>query len=144
MKEDALAIVAADHQFYPAYYLLGSYNYFADALPSYLKFLRVLVFLPGGDRKDGLKQLVTAYEKGGISESEAGKTLAIIYTYYERKFEDGKKMCDDLLQRYPAAYDVSLYKGINLYFLKDYDASVQWLEHLRSELFEYSAKHDQQ
>jgi hypothetical protein len=141
MKGHAVKIVEEDKEFYPAYYLLGSYNYFADALPSYMKFLRVLVFLPGGDRKEGLKQLILGYDKGGISQGEAGKTLAVIYTYYERKFEDGKKMCEDLLERYPQSYDVALYKGINLYFLKDYEASISWFEDLRTRIQIYSAIH---
>jgi tetratricopeptide (TPR) repeat protein len=141
MKGHAAQIVKEDREFYPVYYLLGSYNYFADALPSYMKFLRVLVFLPGGDRKEGLKQLVLGYEKGGISQGEAGKTLAVIYTYYEKKFEDGKKMCEDLLTRYPQSYDVGLYKGINLYFLKDYEASISWFEELQDRIQIYSTIH---
>jgi hypothetical protein len=141
MKNDAVEILAKDPEFYPANYLLGSYNYFADALPGYLKFLRVFVFLPGGDRKDGLKQLRLAYEKGGITESEAAKTLAIIYTYYERKFQSGKEICDELLERYPPSFDIALYRAINLYFLKDYAGSIASLQELRSDILEYSEKH---
>ncbi len=141
MKGHALEIVERDSDFYPAYYLLGSYNYFADALPSYMKFLRVLVFLPGGNRKEGLKQLVQAYEKGASTQGEAGKTLAVIHTYYEKKFEEGKRLCDGLLERYPQSYDVGLYKGINLYFLKDYEASIAWFEDLRARIQVYSAIH---
>lgn len=142
MKNHALEILEKDPEYYPANYLLGSYNYFADALPGYLKFLRVLVFLPGGDRKEGLKQLHIAYAKGGITESEAAKTLAIIYTYYERKFDAGKKICDEVLNRYPPGFDIALYRSINLYFLKDYDESIASLQALRSQILSYSAKHD--
>ena len=142
MKNYALEIVEADPEFYPAEYLLGSYNYFADALPSYLKFLRVLVFLPGGDRKEGLKQLVRAYEKGGITEGEAATTLAIIYTYYEREFGEGTKMCEKVLSKFPESYDVGLYKGINLYYSKQYDDSIEWLEELRSRILSYSSRHE--
>ena len=142
MKNHALDILAKDPDFYPAYYLLGSYNYFADALPGYLKFLRVLVFVPGGDRKEGLKQLQIAFEKGDITESEAGTTLTIINTYYERKFENGKTMCETLLQRYPHSFDIALYKGINLYYLEDFEASVSWLQNLHGQILEYSTKHE--
>ena len=142
MKNDAQEILKKDPEFYPANYLLGSYNYFADALPGYLKFLRVFVFLPGGDRKDGLKQLRLAYEKGGITQSEAAKTLAIIYTYYEREFKAGKKMCDELLERYPPSFDIALYRAINLYFLKEYDESITALQELRSSILAYSEKHE--
>jgi hypothetical protein len=141
MKSTALEIVEQDEEFFPAYSLLGSYNYFADALPGYLKFLRVFVFLPGGDRKEGSKQLVLAYEKGGITEGEAGRTLAIIYTFFEKKATEAVEMCDDLLNRYPDSYDVRLYRGINLYFLKSYDEAINSFDHLRQSLRSYSLKH---
>jgi hypothetical protein len=142
MKNHAAEILEKDPEFYPANYLLGSYNYFADALPGYLKFLRVFVFLPGGDRKDGLKQLRVAYEKGGITESEAAKTLAIIYTYYEQEFDAGKKICDELLERYPPSFDIALYRSINLYYLKDYEESIAALQELRAQILAYSEKHE--
>jgi hypothetical protein len=142
MKNEATVIIEKDPDYYPAYYLLGSYNYFADALPGYLKFLRLLVFLPGGDRKEGLKQLTLSYEKGGIVEDEAGRTLAIIYTYYEQDFEQGKEMTEKILDRYPLSYDTALYKGIDLYFSKQWEDAVQWFEKLRSELVEYSARNE--
>jgi len=140
MKNQAQLILETDKDYYPAHYLLGSYNYFADALPGYLKFLRVLVFLPGGDRKEGSEQLVRAYEKGGITEAEAGRTLAMIYTYFERRFDYGKQMCDNLLSRYPDSYDVSLYRAINLYYSEEWDAAAESFEELRRRLAAYSAK----
>jgi hypothetical protein len=142
MKAEALLIIEKDPSFYPAYYLAGSYNYFADALPGYLKFLRAFVFLPGGNRKEGLQQLVQSYEKGGITESEAGRTLAIIYTYYERDFDESNRMCEKILSRYPFSYDAALYKGINLYYLKEWKEAESWLENLRSQIIAYSSKHE--
>ncbi len=141
MKNHASKIVEKDPEFYPAYYLLGSYNYFADALPGYLKFLRVFVFLPGGDRKQGLKQLIEAYEKADITKGEAGKTLVIIYTYYEQNFDDGIKMSDNVLDQYAPSFDVGLYKGINLYYSKDFEGTISWFEKLRLQILDYSAKH---
>jgi len=142
MKSEALWILEKDPDFHPADYLLGSYNYFADALPGYLKFLRVLAFLPGGDREEGLKQLQLSYEKGGITESEAGRTLVLIYTYYEQDFEAGKKLSDKILERYPLSYDISLYRGIDLYYTKQWDEAINTLEKLRSQIIEYSALHE--
>jgi len=141
MKNEAQKVYHKDPEYYPAYYLLGSYNYFADALPGYLKFLRTFAFLPGGDRIGGLKQLIVAYEKGETVSSEAGRTLAMIYTYFEKRHDFGVQMCDTLLTQYPQAYDLGLYKGINLYFNKSFEKSVEWLQHERSQIREYSQKH---
>lgn len=142
MKNEAQKLYHKDPEYYQAYYLLGSYNYFADALPGYLKFLRTFAFLPGGDRIGGLKQLIVAYEKGETVSSEAGRTLVMIYTYFEKRHDFGIQMCDMLLTPYPQAYDLGLYKGINLYFSKSFEKSVDWLQHVRSQIREYSQKHE--
>ena len=141
MKHQSADILEANSEYYPALYLLGSYNYFADALPGYLKFLRSLVFLPGGDRTQGLKQLITAYQKGGVVSGEAGRTLAIIYTYFEKKPKYGVLMCDNLLTTYPLGYDVSLYRGINLYFNKSWEKSLAQMDLVHKQVREYSQKH---
>jgi hypothetical protein len=141
MKHQSEDILDVDAEYYPALYLLGSYNYFADALPGYLKFIRSLVFLPGGDRTQGLKQLITAYQKGGVVSGEAGRTLAIIYTYFQKRPEYGVKMCDNLLTTYPLSYDVSLYRGINLYFDKSWEESLAQLELVHKQVLAYSQKH---
>ncbi len=141
MKNEAQKLYHKDPQYYEAYYLLGSYNYFADALPGYLKFLRALAFLPSGDRIGGLKQLIVAFEKGETASTEAGRTLALIYTYFERRNDYGVQICDTLLTQYPQAYDLGLYKGINLYFSMTFEKSLEWLQHVKSQIFEYSQKH---
>ncbi len=141
MKNEAQKLYHKDPEYYQAYYLLGSYNYFADALPGYLKFLRAFAFLPGGDRIDGLKQLIVAFEKGETVSSEAGRTLALIYTYFEKRHDFGIQMCDTLLAQHPLAYDLGLYKGINLYFSMSFEKSLEWLQNLKSQISEYSQKH---
>jgi hypothetical protein len=141
MKGQAEKILDVDSEYYPALYLLGSFNFFADALPGYIKFLRTFVFLPSGSRAAGLNQLNVAYTKGGVVSAEAGRTLAIIYTYFQRNPEYGEQMCDILLHRFPQAYDISLYKGINLYFDQSWHESLDQLRNLHSQLSEYSSRH---
>src|SRR5262245_43648438 len=43
-----------------AYFGLGTYNYMADALPSFVKGLRWILTLPAGNRERGISQLETA------------------------------------------------------------------------------------
>ena len=141
MKRNAEILVKKDPDYNEAYYFLGSFNYFADALPSYLKFLRTFMFLPGGNRNQGLKQLIRAYDKGNLVSAESGRTLAIIYTYYEKIPEYGTQMCENLLVRYPDSYDVRLYKGLNLYYSSDFEEAEVWLRQLQTMILEYSRIH---
>jgi tetratricopeptide (TPR) repeat protein len=99
------------------------------------------MFLPGGNRTQGLKQLIRAYDKGNLVSAESGRTLAIIYSYYEKIPKYGIQMCENLLVRYPDAYDVRLYKGVNLYYSSDFEEAEIWFRQLRSMLLEYSRIH---
>src|SRR5262245_56926500 len=126
MKKNAEDLVRIDPENYDSYYLLGSYNYFADALPGAVKFVRSLLFLPSGNKVDGVKQLIISYQKGKITAGEAGRTLSIIYTYFEKQHEYGIKMCDNVLAQYPDNYEIGLYKGINLYYRKQWKDSHDW------------------
>jgi hypothetical protein len=47
-----------------AYFTLGMYNYYVDIAPSFVKFLRIFLFLPGGNRAEGLKQIERAAREG--------------------------------------------------------------------------------
>lgn len=140
MKARAARVLVLDPEYYEANYVLGSFNYFADVLPSYVKFLRTLMFLPGGDRANGMKELVVAYQKGHLSSAEAGRTLALIYTYYERRFDYGERMCETLLAAYPDNYEIGLYKGVNLYFESRFDVAEGWFRHVRQQILAYSEK----
>ena len=142
MKTDALTLVKLDPDNYDSYYLLGSYNYFADALPGYVKVFRTLLFLPSGNRTDGIKQLILANQKGSVTAGEAGRTLSIIYTYFEKQAEYGERMCTNVLTLYPENYEVGLYKGINIYFQKQWTPSYEWLQHVREQIKVYSMKHE--
>lgn len=141
MKHSAEVLIERDPDYEEAYYLLGSYNYFADALPGYIKFLRALAFLPGGDRIVGMKQLIRAYQKQNMSSLEAGRTLAYIYTYLEDRPDYGVRMCDNILSQYPDAFDIGTYKGIELYFSSEFAKAQDWLTHLKAEIHAYSHQH---
>lgn len=138
MKRTSEKLVEEDSQYVEPYYLLGSFNYFADALPDHIKFIRALLFLPGGNREEGLGQLKLAYEKSELVSAEAGRTLAMIYTYFEREYRLGNEFCDEMLKVYPDSYDIGLYKGINLYFSGKFEESEKHLQEVRKGIFAYS------
>lgn len=141
MKSTAQDLVERNPNYFEGYYVLGSYNYFADALPGYIKFFRALAFLPGGDRTEGMKELLRAYENPNVASVEAGRTLACIYTYFENRPEYGVKMCDNVLAHDPDGYDIGLFKGINLYFSSDFVKAEEWLKGVDSGILAYSRSH---
>jgi len=82
-------------------YALGIYNYYVDIAPSFVKFLRVLLFLPKGGRVEGLKQLERAAREAELWGPLAQDTLRDIYASLESRVEDAVRMAEGLQKRYP-------------------------------------------
>ena len=47
-----------------AYFGIGMYRYYADVAPTAARILRFLLLLPGGDRREGLAQMLRARSDG--------------------------------------------------------------------------------
>ena len=63
---------------------LGIYNYYADVLPEKYPVLKpVMLFLPGGDRARGIRQLKYAATKARYANWEAMSFLVQLYSGYE-------------------------------------------------------------
>jgi len=71
MRSLSLTALKLNPTLYDAYLGLGIYNYFEATLPGYVRMLRFLIRLPGGNRETGLQQLKTAAEKGELTWEEA-------------------------------------------------------------------------
>ena len=84
-----------------AYFGMGMYKYYADVAPAAARFLRALLFLPGGDRKLGLEQMLRARSRGKLLQGEAEYQLHIIYLWYERQTKRALEILADLRQQYP-------------------------------------------
>lgn len=76
MRNLSMDALKLDPTLYDADLGVGIYNYFEATLPTYVKMLRFLILLPGGNRELGLQQLQTAAEKGEITRGEAQFHLA--------------------------------------------------------------------
>ena len=96
--ERALALDPAMHD---AEFGLGMYRYYAGVAPAYLRFLRFLLLLPGGDRVDGLRQLERAATRGVLVRGEALYQIQILYLWYEKKWPEALDIIRDLQKRYP-------------------------------------------
>lgn len=87
---------------------LGTYNYVADVVPSYVKGLRALLFLPKGNRDKGLRQLEGAAVGSRFFSQEARILLITIYTNkHERLYARALEQRDRLLQASPTSISAS-------------------------------------
>src|SRR4051812_9047559 len=94
--------VALDPNLEDAYFGIGMYKYYADVAPAAAKFLRFFLLLPGGDRKEGLDQMLRARTRGKLLQGEADYQLHVIYLWYEGKTAQALRLLEGLHGRYPA------------------------------------------
>jgi hypothetical protein len=85
-----------------AYFGVGMYKYYADVAPAAAKFLRFLLLLPGGDRREGLDQMLRARTRGKLLQGEADYQLHVIYLWYERQTPRALQLLQSLHEKYPA------------------------------------------
>ena len=79
---------------------IGLYHYYAAVAPLYAKLLRWLLWLPGGDREAGLKEIVAARDRGALLGGEADFQLAQIYLWYEGRPREALALFEALDARY--------------------------------------------
>lgn len=84
-----------------AYFGIGLYHYYADVAPRALKMLRWLLLLPGGDRVEGLAEMLRARDAGQLVRSEADYQLHLIYLWYEKEPEGALELIKELRVRHP-------------------------------------------
>jgi tetratricopeptide (TPR) repeat protein len=97
--ERALAI---DPTLQDAYFGIGLYHYYADVAPAALKVVRWLLLLPGGDRVQGLREMLQARDRGELLRGEADYQLHWLYLWYEQKPEMALALLRGLDARYPS------------------------------------------
>ena len=83
-----------------AYFGIGLYHYYADVVPGTVKFVRWLMFLPGGDRVKGLREMLQARDRGELLTGEADYQLHLLYLWYEHRTEDALALVEGLDERY--------------------------------------------
>lgn len=80
---------------------IGMYRYYADVAPAALRMLRWLLQLPGGNREEGLAQMLEARDQGFVMRGEADYQLHLIYLWYEDRAHDALALVRSLQRRYP-------------------------------------------
>lgn len=96
--EKALAI---DPNLQDAYFGIGLYRYYADLAPTALKLVRWMLFLPGGDRARGLREMLQARDRGELLRGETDYQIHLVYIWYEHKVDEALTLLDELRDRYP-------------------------------------------
>jgi hypothetical protein len=84
-----------------AYFGIGMYKYYADVAPAAAKLLRFLLLLPGGDREEGLQEMLRARARGRLLQGEADYQLHLIYLWYEEQPLRALDLLASLHDRYP-------------------------------------------
>ena len=96
--ERALAIDPGMHD---AWFGIGLYHYYADVAPAAAKMLRFLLFLPGGDRKQGLAEMRRARDNGALLRGEIDYQLHVLDLWYEHNPQHALELLEGLRRQYP-------------------------------------------
>jgi tetratricopeptide (TPR) repeat protein len=121
--EQALAL---DPTLTDAYFGIGLYHYYADVAPAAFRVLRWVLLLPGGDRLEGMREMLRARSDGQLLQSEADYQLHLIYLWYEKQPQRALQLLRGLRDRHPRnPLFVQLIAEIQDVYLHDLQASRQ-------------------
>jgi tetratricopeptide (TPR) repeat protein len=94
--------LALDPTLQDAHFGIGLYHYYADVVPAAFKLLRWMLLLPGGDREQGLREMLQAKSQGVLLHGEIDFQLHWLYLWYEHQPERALELLRGLDQRYPS------------------------------------------
>jgi tetratricopeptide (TPR) repeat protein len=81
---------------------LGLYNYYVDTLSAAARVLRFFMGIPGGSKKEGIRQLQAAIEEGVLAPPGARFYLAINLHNYDQQYERALEVIGPLVRKYPS------------------------------------------
>jgi len=101
IKEALERALALDPRLQEAYFGIGLYHYYADVAPAAAKMLRWLLLLPGGDKAEGMREMMRARAHAELLGDEADYQLHIIYLWYEKDPQRALALLTGLRDRHP-------------------------------------------
>ena len=101
-REHLLRAAALDPQLADTDFGLGLYNYYIDTLSSTARILRFFMGIPGGSKRDGIRQLQHAMDEGVLTQAEARFYLAINLHNYDQQYERALEIMGPLVEKYPS------------------------------------------
>jgi hypothetical protein len=84
-----------------AHFGIGAYHYYAGVAPVAAKIFRWLLLLPGGDRAEGLREMLEARDHGELLRGEADFQLQQLYLWFEQKPGEAIRLLEQLAAQYP-------------------------------------------
>src|SRR5271166_232612 len=100
-RKHLLRCLELDPNMADAYLGLGLYNYYVDTLSTLAKILRFFMGIPGGDKRDGLRQLEIVSTKGELTQMEARFNMAKNLRNYDYDYVRAEQAAAPLLAAYP-------------------------------------------
>ena len=100
-RKHLLRCLELDPDMADAYLGLGLYNYYVDTLSALAKILRFFMGIPGGDKREGLRQLETASTKGELTQMEARFNMAKNLRNYDHDYSRAQQAAEPLTTAYP-------------------------------------------
>ena len=101
IKESLERALALDPRLQEAYFGIGLYHYYADVAPTAAKMLRWLLLLPGGDKAQGMQEMLRARQHAQLFGDEADYQLHVIYLWYEKQPQRALELLTNLRDRHP-------------------------------------------
>jgi hypothetical protein len=81
--------------------IMGAFLYFADTLPSAYKFISKLLFMPTGDRAEGLRLMAVSCSRPSLIEMDNKTLFFSVYMAFEGRYEDGLAGFARMHRRHP-------------------------------------------
>lgn len=100
-RKHLMRCLELDPDMVDAYLGLGLYNYYVDTLSALAKILRFFMGIPGGDKREGLRQLEIASTKGELTQLEARFNMAKSLRNYDRDYARALEAAAPLVKEYP-------------------------------------------
>lgn len=110
-RERLIRSQALDPNLADADFGLGLYYYYADTLSSITKMLGFFMGIPGGNKKEGIRQLNHAISDGVLTPVEARFYLTISLHNYDQKYEQALAVSAPLEEKYPTNPIFHLIRG---------------------------------
>ena len=101
IKEALERALALNPRLQEAYFGIGLYHYYADVAPTAAKMLRWLLLLPGGDKAQGMQEMLRARQHAQLFGDEADYQLHVIYLWYEKQPQRALELLTNLRDRHP-------------------------------------------
>jgi hypothetical protein len=100
-RKHLLRCLQLDPNMADAYLGLGLYNYYVDTLSAMAKILRFFMGIPGGDKREGLRQLEIDSAKGELTSVEARFNMAKSLRNYDYDYARAEKAAAPLVAEHP-------------------------------------------